>query len=403
MVNNKKVEELLKQPDNFTPPKNPNSFTAEYLPHDKNQSIIKAITDIDLRNKTDKEIEKFIKSQGGVVPKGYTVRLVEIRHQTHGWTRSKQGKDALTKPTFWYKFIVEPIKGYIDMDELVSNFSKKKPVKKVQKTNVKETMSVLFADLQLGKIDDEGEGLGVQKTIDKFLDSVEKSVSYWRANGKPDVHIAFAGDCIEGFSTSQNGKLTWRQSLTLTEQLRLFRWVLTYTIDAFVSAGVNKLELDVVNGNHDTASSKYTGVDTRPDDGYATESAIAVNEALKNNPERYGNVSIFVPKKDQDHIVRKVGSSIIAIIHGHQWSRNKSIEWLAGQALNQQPAGYSQILLHGHEHEHSIKTKKSRWVICGAPFEVSSNWWKAKTGDEAKRGAIAFIHSDGEARNITLL
>jgi predicted phosphodiesterase len=403
LATTKKVEDLLKQPDNFTAPENETNFVAEYLPHDPNQSIIQTITDQDLRGKNNEELKSFIEAQGGVVPQGYKVRLVEIRHQTHGWTRKKNGADAITKPTFWYKFIVEPINGYINVDELVKTFSKKKPAKKQTPKNQKEVMTALFADLQLGKIDDDGEGLGVQKTIDKFTESVDYAIDYWRKNGKPEVHLAFAGDCIEGFSTSQNGRLTWRQSLTLTEQLRLFRWVLRYAIDSFVDAGVSKLEIDVVNGNHDTASSKYTGVDTRPDDGYATESAIAVNEALQTNLDRYGHVTIFVPKKDQDHIVREVGSSIVAIAHGHQWRRGKSMEWLAGQALNRQPAGMSQILIHGHEHEHGVKTKKSRWVICGAPFEVSSNWWKAKTGDEAKRGAVVFMHSDGEVKNMTLL
>lgn len=403
MRSKKNIDELLQQPDNYVPPKGQSTFTAEYLPHDKNQSVIQANTDLDLRGKSDKDIEKFIKDQGGLVPQGYKVRLVEIRHQTHGWTRKKQGQDAVTKPTFWYKFIVEPINGYINVDELIKTFSKRKPSRKTTPKDPDESMSILFADLQLGKIDDEGEGLGVQKTIDKFVDSVDKALLYWKANGKPNVQMSFAGDCIEGFSNSQNGRLVWRQSLTLTEQLRLFRWVLRYAIDTFVDAGVTKLEIDVVNGNHDTASSKYTGVETRPDDGYATESAIAVNEALQTNKDRYGHVTIYVPKKDHDHIVRKIGTSIIAIAHGHQWTRGKSMDWLSGQALNQQPAGAAHILLHGHEHEHGVKTRKTRWVICGAPFEVSSNWWKAKTGDEAKRGAITFIHKNGEVRNMTLL
>jgi predicted phosphodiesterase len=403
MPTKKNIDELLQQPDNYVPPKGQSTFTAEYLPHDKNQSVIQANTDLDLRGKSDKDIEKFIKDQGGLVPEGYKVRLVEIRHQTHGWTRKKQGQDAVTKPTFWYKFIVEPINGYIDVNELIKTFSKRKPSRKATPKDPEESMSILFADLQLGKIDDEGEGLGVQKTIDKFVDSVDKALTYWKANGKPNVQMSFAGDCIEGFSNSQNGRLVWRQSLTLTEQLRLFRWVLRYAIDSFVNAGVTKLEIDVVNGKHDTASSKYNGVETRPDDGYATESAIAVNEALQTNKDRYGHVTIYVPKKDHDHIVRKIGTSIIAIAHGHQWSRGKSMDWLSGQALNQQPAGAAHILLHGHEHEHGVRTKKTRWVICGAPFEVSSNWWKAKTGDEAKRGAITFIHKNGEVRNMTLL
>lgn len=403
-MSDKLVNDLLAQPDKFNTPNGVPEFTAEYMPHDPNQAVIKATSTEDLRGKGDKAITQFIVSQGGVVPEGYRARLVEIRHQTHGWTRKNDGDDATTKPTFWYKFVVEPINGYINVDELVNAVAKLKPAKPTTPAHIDQTMTVLIADLQLGKIDDEnGDGDGVQKTIDKFADSIGKAVWYWRTHGKPAVHLVFAGDCIEGFSTSQNGRLTWRQSLTLTEQLRLFRWVIRFAIDTFVGAGAHRVEVDVVNGNHDTASSKYTGVDTRPDDGFATESAIAVLEALQTNPERYGHVTIYVPKKDNDHIVRKVGSSLVAIAHGHQWARGKAMEWVAGQALNQQPAGAAQIILHGHEHEHSVKTRKTRWVICGAPFEVSSNWWKAKTGDEAKRGAVCFLHANGEVESMTLL
>lgn len=404
MSNDKLISDLLKQPDNYKKPEGKPSFVAEYLPHDPKQAVIQTTTTEDLRGKGDDALKKFIVAQGGVVPEGYRARLVEIRHQTDGWTRTEQGDDATTKPTFWYKFVVEPIAGYINVDELVAGIAKMKPVKPTTPTDPNEVMTVLIADLQLGKIDDEnGDGDGVQKTVDKFADSIGKALFYWRKQGKPAVHIVWAGDCIEGFSTSQGGRLTWRQSLTLTEQLRLLRSLMRFAIDAFVTAGAHSIEVDVVNGNHDTASSKYTGVDTRPDDGHATESAIAVNEALQTNPERYGHVTLYVPKKDEDHIVRQVGTSIVAMAHGHQWARGKAMDWVAGQALNQQPAGAAQIILHGHEHEHSVKTRKTRWVICGAPFEVSSNWWKAKTGDEAKRGAVCFVHANGEVREMTLL
>jgi predicted phosphodiesterase len=403
-MSDKLVNDLLKQPDNFTTPSGKPTFTAEYLPHDPKQAIITATSPEDLRGKGDKAVTQFIVAQGGVVPEGYRARLVEIRHQTHGWTRNTDGADATTKPTFWYKFVVEPINAYINVDELIASVAKLKPAKPAAPTDQDKVMTVLIADLQLGKIDDEnGDGDGVQKTVDKFADSIGKAVWYWKTHGKPAVQLVFAGDCIEGFSTSQGGRLTWRQSLTLTEQLRLFRWVIRFAIDAFVSVGAHRVEVDVVNGNHDTASSKYTGVDTRPDDGFATESAIAVNEALQTNPERYGHVTIYVPKKDNDHIVRPVGTSIVAIAHGHQWARGKSMDWLKGQALNQQPAAAAQILLHGHEHEHTVQTRKTRWVVCGAPFEVSSNWWKHKTGDEAKRGAVCFTHAHGEIEGMTLL
>jgi predicted phosphodiesterase len=398
------LEELLAQPDNYKQPKTPKNnfnYTTEYLPHDPNSQIIQATTSEDLRGKGDKAIEQFIVSQGGVVPAGYRARLVEIRHQTHGWTRKQQDEDAVTKPTFFYKFLVEPIAGHINADEIIAWIGKKKPATPAKPASPNKVQHFGFSDMQLGKVDSNNEtGDGVEQTVAKFVDSLDKAVQRWKKEGKPAVHLIFAGDCIEGFGTSQNGKLVWRQSLTVTEQMRIFRRLIILAIDAFVSLGAHKVEVDVVNGNHDQATRQ---VETKPNDGWATESAIAVKDALDLNPERYNNVSIFVPKNDDDIIVRQVGTVTMAIAHGHQWARGKSMDWLAGQALNQQPAGQADILFHGHEHEFSVKTRKTRWAICGAPLEVRSNWWKMKTGDEAKRGAIVFVSDHGEIEGLTIV
>jgi len=398
------LEELLSQPDNYKTPKPRNAnfdFTTEYLPHDPNSAVIQATTSEDLRGKGDEAIRAFIVSQGGVVPEGYRARLVEIRHQTHGWTRKQQNEDATTKPTFFYKFLVEPITGHINANEIIAWLGKRKPVAQKKPDNTNKWLHLVFADMQLGKVDSNNEtGDGVEQTVAKFVDSLEKTLDRWKREGKPNVHIAFAGDCIEGFGTSQNGKLIWRQSLTVTEQMRIFRRLIILAIDAFVSLGVNKLEVDVVNGNHDQATRQ---VETKPNDGWATESAIAVKDAIDLNPDRYQAVSVFVPKNDDDIIVRQIGTVTVAIAHGHQWSRGKSMEWIAGQALNQQPAGQADILLHGHEHEFSVKTRKTRWAICASPLEVRSNWWKMKTGDEAKRGALVFTSDNNEIEGLTIV
>jgi len=369
------------------------AFTAEYAPHDPNSAIITATSADQLRG--DDDIRAFITSQGGVIPDGYRARLVEARHQTHGWTRQRdpngEKTQAVTRPIWFYRFAIEPINGLINVDELISHVKSRRPVKQSTTTDV--VFHFAAGDLQLGKMD----GDGTQGIIDTYMASVAKAVDQWKAYKRPPVHIAFLGDCLEG-NQSQGGRNMWRTHLTVTEQLRLFRRLILHTIDAFAAAP--QITVDVVNGNHDDVQRQIT---TRADDGHATESAVAIAEALALNPERYGHVHVYVPGVDEDHIVRKINNTVIVMAHGHQWSRGKSLDWWKGQAFNLQPAQAGHILLHGHEHEFSIQSRRDRLVVCVPALESESTWWKHKTGDQGKRGCITFTTHDGEFANLNLV
>src|SRR5690606_10851178 len=148
----------------------------------------------------------------------------------------------------------------------------------------------------------------------------------------------------------------WRTELTVTEQYRLFRRLKLYAIDQFAPL-VESLEDDTVNGNHDDVQRQVT---TRADDGHATESAIALSDALELNPAAYGHVRMFVPNKDESYITRQIGSSTFTMAHGHQWSRGKAMNWWAGQSFNWQAPGAAQFLLHGHEHTAGMTTQRDR-------------------------------------------
>jgi hypothetical protein len=83
------------------------------------------------------------------------------------------------------------------------------------------------------------------------------------------------------------------------------------------------------------------------------------------------------------------------LVHGHQWARGKSMDWWAGQSFNLHAAQAGHILVHGHEHEFSIRSKRDRLVLCTPTMESESTWWKHKTGDVAKRGAILMLTRPG--------
>ena len=367
------------------------SFSQAFDPHDPNSSTITATSAKQLEG--DDAIKKFITAQGGIIPVGYKAILIEARHQTHGWTRAATGEDAVTRPTWLYRFRIEPDNVRRDISELLALVGKKKPAKHNPTTD-ELVFHFLIGDTQLGKID----GDGVAGTIERWNQSITNAVAQWNKLGRPEVHVALLGDCIEG-NQSQNGRNMWRTCLTVTEQTRILRRMLLACIDAFIQAP--RLSMSVVNGNHDQVQRFQ---ETRADDGHATEAAIAVSEAIATNPERYSHVQIIVPPVDSDHLVVDFNGTVLVMAHGHQWSRGKSMDWWAGQSFGLQAAQAGHILVHGHEHEFSIKSQKHRLAICTPTMESESTWWKHKTGQTGKRGAITFTTTNnGEFQRLEIV
>jgi predicted phosphodiesterase len=162
--------------------------------------------------------------------------------------------------------------------------------------------------------------------------------------------------------------------------------MLLRTIDTFIEAP--SITVGVVNGNHDDIQRFQT---TDASDGHATESTIAVGEAMALNPARYGHVQIYVPGKDQDHLVLEVNGTNFVLIHGHQWSRGKAMEWWEKQTFNNHPAGSGHILIHGHEHEFQISSRRDRLIITTPALESESTWFKDKYGAVGRRGVLTFV------------
>jgi predicted phosphodiesterase len=162
------------------------------------------------------------------------------------------------------------------------------------------------------------------------------------------------------------------------------------TIDAFIAAP--SITFSVVNGNHDQVQ---RNLETRDDDGHATEAAIAVSEALATNKERYGHVQIYVPTMDRGAVVVDVLGTSIIVAHGHQWQRGKSLDWWSSQSWHNDNAHNAHILIHGHEHEFSVRSAKDRLSICTPTMESESTWFRNKYGGVAMRGAIIFTTTPG--------
>ena len=377
------LDDLLNTPQPPTTPERRGAavFTQEWQPG--GESTITATSSTQL---ADTELHDFITERGGLIPNGYTAVMISARYNPNAWHRDEpydaDGKKtpAVTKGTWAYTFRIVPLATAKQsaVDDLLKLVKGKAPKRAEQKTD--SLFVFAMGDSQLGKPD----GDGTEGIIRAWSQSLATARTEWTRAGRPAVLIAGLGDHLEG-NQSQGGRNFYRSDLTVSEQLRLFRRMLLKTIDTFIEAP--RITVGIVNGNHDDIQRFQT---TDASDGHATESAIAVAEAMDCNPDRYGHVKLFVPGKDQDHLVIEANGTNFVLIHGHQFARGKAMEWWEKQTFNNQPSSVGHILIHGHEHEFQISSRRDRLVITTPALESESTWFKHKQGALGRRGVLIF-------------
>ena len=67
-----------------------------------------------------------VQALGVTLPDGYRLRLVEARFDPQAWARDAQGEDAVTRPIWRYRFVVEVAPARIDVDDLLRSVRKRK-------------------------------------------------------------------------------------------------------------------------------------------------------------------------------------------------------------------------------------------------------------------------------------
>ena len=179
----------------------------------------------------------------------------------------------------------------------------------------------------------------------------------------------------------------------------MFRRLLMHTVSEFAPL-TDELFVRVVNGNHDEVQRFQA---TRPDDGHATEAAIAVSDALALNGDAYGHVKVEVPPLDQSYMTVAAGDSIFTILHGHQWRRNGGMQWWSGHTFSGGNPGAAHILVHGHWHAWDVETTGNRTRIGGATFEGASKWFEENTGGTAAKGGLVYTTSAGVVSDLSLV
>ncbi|QGH80319.1 MRE11 double-strand break endo/exonuclease [Mycobacterium phage Malthus] len=254
-------------------------------------------------------------------------------------------------------------------------------------------------DLQLGKISRDGS---TPEIVERFAQSVEAAKAELRAArrfGIGGVQISLPGDCIEGGQSQGGRNMAFMTAQTVPEQARILRRLMLYAIDEL--ADVPHVYLDVVNGNHDENERRWN---ERPGDGWATETATTVHDALALNPAAYGHVEVRVPEVWSGHMTVPVGDTTVTVVHGHQWrQRQKAMDWLAKQAVHKQPPGAADLVQHGHYHTLLIEQHKTRTIIGSPTFDCGSDYYRERHGAESRRGAVVYLLRGGEFSRLAVV
>jgi predicted phosphodiesterase len=326
--------------------------------------------------------------------------------QVRGWDAVKKEKDefgdeiSAVVRMHYYRLNVVKRRVGPPIADLISLVKKSKPAKKAVPTG-DATYVVAIGDLQLGKID----GDGIEGTVKRVIAGIDNSVARIKQIRKNTpieaVHVAWLGDCIEGF-VSQGGANAWRTSLTLTEQVRLLRRIMFYAADSFAPLA-EQVSLAAVPGNHDQSIRFGKGGVTRYDDSHDVDALSAVADACELNPAAFGHVSFYTPAQDELTLTLESSGTIIGHAHGHQMRNKQHMRWWSDQSFGDQAIGEADILLTGHFHHFVIEQTGKRTFIMVPALEQESTWWRHSTGITGNPGVLNFVTAQKKIASIEVV
>lgn len=325
-----------------------------------------------------------------------------------GWDAIKKEKDeygdlvSQVVKMHYYRLNVRRRRPGPVIDDLLALIKKSRPAKRAVKPAADgATFVVGLGDFQLGKID----GDGAEGTVQRISDAMEASLENFkllRKAGVPlsAVHLAYLGDCIEGFN-SQNGANAWRTELTLTEQIKILRRLMFFSVELFAPE-TDQLSVVAVPGNHDEAVRFGNKGVTRYDDSFDTDALEAVGDALAQNPKAFGHVNIYTPEPDELTVTLETSGTILAHAHGHKF-RNKPWDWWKGQHFGDQPVGEADVLLAGHLHHYIFEVRDKRTFIQVPAMESESVWYRHQKGERGAPGLLNMVVQDAEISHTSIV
>lgn len=291
----------------------------------------------------------------------------------------------------WYKLPLQrkPERTF-DVEDLVDKIHDAGEQRKQQRdSGIWRTIQIGDTHIGKGALD----GGGTEEIVEQW----RKSVSLALMGDFQNVHLAFLGDLIEG-QVSQGGANVAGNDLTLTEQLRVARHLVMWTIKEALKHG-DKVIVSATAGNHGETTRHVN----RPlTDSYDLDIVHAVQQAIELT-DHAGRVTFYYPQDGDGHVTYNVGETVFTCAHGHQFNGKLAgaEKWWAGMTVNGREPGAAHILLAGHFHSMQVANfTKDKWIMFSPSLERESTWFAQKNGSSSKRGVLAFDTINGTPYNI---
>lgn len=289
--------------------------------------------------------------------------------------------------------IVERPERSFDVEELLDSIYVDPDDIPTGRGNTWRTIQISDAHIGKGALD----GGGSDYIANRWRESVTKALD---CRPRAGIHLAFLGDLIEG-QVSQHGKNIAGSDLTLTEQLRVARHLVLWTIQRALEAAPRVI-VSATAGNH----GETTRIQNRPfTDSHDLDIINAAQQAIELTDLK-DSVEFYFPEEGTAHVTYSVGDTVFSCAHGHLFrgQMQGAEKWLSGMAVNGHPPGAAHILLAGHFHSMQVSNfTAEKWIMFGPSLERHSTWFQEKTGATARSGVLAFDTIDGTPLNMSVL
>jgi hypothetical protein len=278
----------------------------------------------------------------------------------------------------------------IDLPLLYSLVKKTKPAVH-KKVDSGRALVVLWADLQVGKVDHRG---GVEAMMTRVAETQSRLIALVKKNKPERIVFADVGDTIENFGNVADLHQLATNDLSLMQQVDLATSMAWETLKALSKyAPITYLS---VGSNHCQFRINKQKVGNPIDDW-----AIHIGRTLARLSKEVGlDITFFEPAKYDESLALDVfgdGFHVLGMVHGHQANNPNMIpDWWRKQSFGKQPVTAATVLVSGHFHHlrvqelGSTNRGTSRFWVQASTLDNGSNYYRLTSGEDSQPGLICF-------------
>jgi hypothetical protein len=342
---------------------------------------------------------RVVAGMGVTLPPGYRLRMVGATYDPEAWTRAQPFIDgttrrmpAVTKPLWRYRFAVEPVPvahaDDADLHALYRDLRKRRRKPKTPTTPPVRAVCVVWADLQVGKVDRRGGTEELLERVAEKADALDAWLDGLHVTDADAGYLLDAGDIVEGFENTPQQART--NDLQQTQQIRVARRVTSGMLER-LAARFASLTYATCGSNHCRVR---RGKDALADplDDWGIEIGAQLMDGFALNPDAFGHVKFAFPEPWQETLALEVvPGRTVGLAHGHQANRPSAVdEWW--QSQQGQPVGLVDVLVHGHFHHTRItEVWQDRWLIGAPTLDNGSAWHENSAGRGSAARLMAFV------------